>query len=209
MSRFTLVDPEEMPAHVEGEDLVPEELARGRNVSGERRLQHARTHRSWENNPAVHGFHNEAFLRLWRQDVTGLEPRETEFVVLTTARAFRSKLEWNVHVGTGVEAGIDEDDVVAIFDRDYDALEGADAALARYVTEFSAKEVTKPVHDALAGHFDERTVVGIMELAGFYALCCLLVDATGVETVPADERYDHLSFDRLDGRRYGDGSDSG
>ena len=197
MARLHLVDVDDMPASYEAEEAVPDALKRGRNVGDERRLQTAPTHRSWENNPAVHAFHNNAFLTLWREDVTGLTPRETELVILSTARGFGSHLEWNVHVGTAIDVGTTEDDVIAVFERDYSRLADRDAALVRYVAAFSEMATSDEVHDGLGEFYDDSTIVGVMELAGFYALCCLVIDAMGFETAPPDDRFEHLSFESL------------
>lgn len=203
MARLNLVEPEDMPERFEAEEKVPDELKGGRNVGEERRVQNAETHRSWENNPDVHEFHNNAFLTLWREDVTGLTPRETELVILGVVRSFESKLEWNVHAGTAVDVGVSEDDVVAIFDRSHDELAPKDAALLRYVTALANMNVTDRVHDELSEHYDDGTIVGIMQLAGFYALCALVIDAMGVRTAEPDERFTHLGFDVLAARSEG------
>ena len=139
------------------------------------------------NNPAAQELHTNAYLALWQEELTGLTPRETELIILATGRAFGSGYEWQSHTPTALARGVDEEEIVALGEGDYDALSEKDAALVRYVTAVANMAVTDELHEDLARYYDDRTIVGILVLAGYYSLCAVVIDALGFSGDEAED----------------------
>lgn len=199
MSRFSLVDPDAMPDSYEAEaGLAPVYRRSSRHVGGGE-LQHGRVLRSLANNPEVLRFHTNAFLSLWQEPLTGLSPRETELVILATGRAFGVRQEWDSHIQNALTVGLTREEVTALAAGDFDALEPSDAALARYVTAVAEMAVTDEIHDELADHYDDRTMIGILVLAGYYALCAVVIDALDIEPADPGPDYADVGYEALIG----------
>ena len=197
MARLPLVDVDEMPTHYDAQDRLPgyEETRHAK----EDRLRRSTLLRALANNVDILRLHTNAFLDLWREELTGLSGRETELVILTVGRTFKSKNEWNSHLQNAVNQGVTEDELVALADMDLDRFPENEAALVRYVEAICEMAVTDELHQELSEHYDDRTVVGIDVLTGYYTLCAVVIDAL----IPEDEQADtgevsaELGFERV------------
>lgn len=196
MARSPLVDPEKMPEHYAAEDRMPDGYQQSRHAT-EGRLQQSPVLRVMANNPEILELHTNAFLDLWREEVTGLTSRETELVIMTVGRTFDSKNEWNSHLSNALGYGVTEDEVLALARGDFDELADKDSALVRYVEAVWEMSVTDELHDELAEHYDDRTIVGIQVLTGYYTLCAVVIDAFGVEEADPGEAPDELGYEAL------------
>ncbi|MDX1744386.1 MAG: carboxymuconolactone decarboxylase family protein [Halobacteriales archaeon] len=193
MERLPLLPAEELPGHFTAEDHFTEEFKEESRVirRGEWRLQTSPLHRMMEHNPEVHELYTNGFLTLWREEVTGLTPRQRELVILTVARYHECRVLWNVHLQMADSEGITHEEMEAVFDGHIDVLEADDALLVDYVIAVCDFEVTDELHARLADRFDERTIVGIIVLAGYYTLSSMAIDALDIITATAP---DHVSL---------------
>lgn len=198
MSRVPLLDPDEVPEPetYDAYGELPDEYTESRHV-GENRFQNSPIHRAMAHNEPAHALHTEAYLSLWNGEKTGLVPRETELVIITSGRAHGAPHEWNSHIQNALTMGLSEEEIVAIADGEFDELPDNEAALARYVTAMANMEVTDELHDELAEHYDVRTIVGIQVLAGYYALCAVVIEAIGAPLAQPGEGFEHLAYDEL------------
>lgn len=178
MARLPLVDAADLPEDYGALDTVPD-MYRDEVGIDEDWLNTRNVLRALGNNPELLTFHNNAFLSLWGN--TGLVERETELVVLTVARELESAYEWQHHIPRALAAGIDEDEIVAVYDDDLDRFDEEERALQRYVDAFVNQAVTDEIHDRLARFYDNATIVGIQVLSGYYALTALVIDAMDVD----------------------------
>lgn len=178
MARLPLVEAADLPEDYSALDHVPD-MYREEVGIDEDWLNTRNVLRALGNNPELLTFHNNAFLSLWGN--TGLEERETELTVLTVARELESAYEWQHHIPRAIAAGIDEAEIVAVYDEDLDGFDEKETALLRYVDRFVNQSVTDDVHDELARFYDNETIVGIQVLAGYYALTALVIDAMDVD----------------------------
>lgn len=201
MARFTLRDPDEMPREYDAEATLPEAYKRSRHVGEERHLQSGRTLRSLANNPEILELHTNAFLTLWQEEITGLTPKETELVILTTGRTLGEtggQNEWDSHIQNAMTiGGWSRDEIVALATGDFDALGEKYAALARYVTAVQTMAVTDEIHEELAAHYDEETMIGILVLAGYYSLCAVVITALGIDPAEPGEEYEDVGYEAL------------
>jgi alkylhydroperoxidase family enzyme len=188
-----MVDPNEMPRHYDAETRLPEAYKRSRHVGDDRHLQTGRTMRSLANNPGLLELHTNAFLSLWREDLTGLTPKETELVIMTTGRTLGStggQNEWDSHVQNAMTiGGWTREELEALGKGDFDELGEKHGALARYVTAIQNMAVTDELHDEVAEHYDHETMIGILVLAGYYGLCAVVITALGIEPAEPGEEY--------------------
>lgn len=130
-------------------------------------------------NPAVLAEFREYLGTVW--DAAGLDAHEREVVILATARAADSRYEWHQHVRVALDEGMAPETILAIARGEPDRLAAAHAALLDYVTAFVAGTVDDALHDRLAAHYDEPTIVGITTLAGGYLGLAHVLDALDVD----------------------------
>lgn len=201
MSRFPLRDPEEMPDHYEAEDGLPEVYAESRHV-GDRHLETDRVLRSLANNEEILVFHSNAFLSLWQEEMTGLTPKENELIILATGRAFGSiggQNEWDSHIQNALMVGWTPEEVTALAEGRFDDLDDKYATLARYATAVANMEVTDELHEELAQYYDHSTMIGILVLCGYYALCAVVIDGLGIDPTEPGEDYEDVGYEALIG----------
>jgi alkylhydroperoxidase/carboxymuconolactone decarboxylase family protein YurZ len=103
---------------------------------------------------------------LWRE--TELSRRERELVIMSVANARESAYEWHQHAHIALQAGVTEEELLAIRRGEFDRFDPAEAALVEYVHRFVEETVDDEVHDGISAHVDESTLVGIDLLAGYY-----------------------------------------
>jgi alkylhydroperoxidase family enzyme len=186
MAHLPYLDPEDLPE--EYRDLLDPSLASREgyvpaNDSGEHVRdddeRRPRVYQALANNPAL----LESF-RLYGSDLrteAGLSQYHRELVILTVAHQSRSRYEWHQHVRIATAGDVTGVEVRAIADATTEPFDEPAAALVAYARAFCAREGSDETHDRLAAHFDESTVVGVSQLAGFYLGLAHVLDALGVE----------------------------
>lgn len=174
MARVPYVDGDGLDS--EYQDLVVSSLQPGRSLN---------VYRAIANNPDVlEGL--RAFLgSLWNH--SGLTDRQREIVILTTASEITSSYEWHQHVRIATDAGLDRGELAAIARDDRTDFPTAERELIAYTRAVVRGRVTDSLHDAVTGHFDERTITGVAATATGYLALGRVIDALGVSLEADDE----------------------
>lgn len=134
--------------------------------------------RAMGNNPKVMQSYMRYGTTLWNE--SGLSFRERELAILAAARALHSEYEWHQHVRLGRDAGITDDEIKRISHGDFDSFDPNEQAVLQYATAFSLTEVTDAIHNALADHYDTKTVVGTTMLCSHYIATAAALEALNV-----------------------------
>jgi hypothetical protein len=131
------------------------------------------------NNEDLAELHIYTNTALW--DRSGLTPAEVEFVILAVTEELDFEFGWHHHVPEALAAGIEEDEIVALYDEDAGSLDERTRAL----TAFARRVVTADVDDAsfarVADHYPSDVIVGIVMLASYYLFIHRMAAALGVE----------------------------
>ena len=110
---------------------------------------------------------------------TSLTPRQSELAILVTGRACRSPFEWYAHRVEAEKVGIEPPIIEAILAETMPAgLSEDDAAVVQYASELNRfKSVSDDTYaDALA-RFEERTVMELTALVGYYTMVAMTLNA--------------------------------
>lgn len=161
--------------YAEPED-VPEEY---RYLLTESDIGDAPLIRAFANNPAVLQSYMRWGTTLWND--AGVSSRRLELVILTVASELDAAYEWQSHVGTGLDVGLTEEEILAVRSGDLDDLDPADEALAEYALAVVREEVDDAVHEAMREHYGESTIVGATLLAGHYVMTAKAIFALDIE----------------------------
>ena len=114
---------------------------------------------------------------------TSLSPRRSELVILLTARATQSPVEWAIHEPLARRGGL-EPEIIAALERDEDPVfpDPADAALYAYcrqlLTRHTADEETTR---SLVAAFGPRAAVEVTGLCGYYTMVSMTLNAFAIE----------------------------
>lgn len=106
---------------------------------------------------------------MWAE--TGLTDSETECVIMLIARELECGLLWNDHIELAIELDrLSKEEIVLISDRNIEKFDQKRRHLAEYIIEYVTHQgdVNDSTHEALANHYNNETIVGIVMLAGFY-----------------------------------------
>ncbi len=174
MARVPYVDPSDMPE--EYRDLVVSSLQPGKTVH---------VYQAVGNNPEVLDGLRTFLGSLWSD--SGLADRERELVILATARTVDSSYEWHQHVGIAKDAGVAEEEILAISAGDYETFDASETALLEYTEAVVDGRVTDGLSDALKEHYDANAVSGATATAAGYLGLARTIDALGVEIEVGDE----------------------
>jgi 4-carboxymuconolactone decarboxylase len=179
MARIPYADPWDLPS--EKRDLLDSlsDADTGDERAHSLRAERLNVYRLLGRNPAVLDSVRSNLGTAWSE--SGLTPHERETVILSTARHADSRYEWHQHVRVALDEGMDPEQILAIARREYDRLPDEQAAIAAYVEQFVAQSVDDEIHDRLATHYDDATVVGIGALAGSYLGLAHVLDALDVD----------------------------
>lgn len=134
--------------------------------------------RAIANNPPI----LQSYLR-WGKvlaEDSGLDRRQFELVVLTSAAALDAPYEWQQHVSFAVDAGLTEAGLRELADGGVPTTEADERALVEYVRAFVRNDVTPEEHEALVESFDDGQIVGIVMVCSFYLANAYIVDALDV-----------------------------
>lgn len=121
---------------------------------------------------------------LW--DESGLDPRDRELVILRVARELDSAYIWHQHGRIALSAGLPADDVRAVGANALERFDDGEAALLAYVRAYLHGAVDDDLHDRIAAHYDDATIVGVGMLVGAYATIARSMDALDV---PIEEEF--------------------
>ncbi len=111
-----------------------------------------------------------------------LPRRDTELIILRVAWNCRSRYEWGQHVDIGLRAGLRPEDITRV-------TRGADAAgwsnrqatLLRAVDEFhNDRMISEPTWNSLAEFLDQRLLLELLLLIGFYEGLAGVLNSTGL-----------------------------
>ncbi|GBG33162.1 Hypothetical Protein FCC1311_093862 [Hondaea fermentalgiana] len=108
---------------------------------------------------------------------TDLPLRESEIVILTTAKACNCKLEWDIHVEEARKAGVPED-VIGVLDAGKQ-LEGdsREAALQRFAHEVaSAKHASDAAYADMKKYFSDKEIVETVAVSGYYSFVAMTLN---------------------------------
>ncbi len=131
-------------------------------------VRHPRMYRHWA------GFGG------WLLQRSSFEPRDRETIILRAAFRAGATYEWGHHVPLGREAGLSDEEMLAIAGRGEAAPEAA--LLVTAVDEiFDNHCITDATWGALAERFDEPQMIELPMLAGHYRLLAGALNSFGVE----------------------------
>lgn len=138
--------------------------------------------RTMGNNPALLRSYLRLGNGLWAE--CGLDLPQRELAILRTAILHRSMYEWHQHVRIGRQAGLTDERIVSLHHwLAADVYSEAERAMLAYIDAVAATEhPAVDIHQALARHFPDSTIVGINLLAGFYGMTAKFLGAMEVET---------------------------
>lgn len=122
---------------------------------------------------------------------TVLGARHREIAVLTVAAARRSGYEWYAHERVGRAAGLTDDELTAIRDRDSTGFaHGADATVHRAASALASRQ---PLDDELfveaTAALGTRALVELVVLVGYYELLATMLDAFAVGVPEGEEPF--------------------
>jgi alkylhydroperoxidase family enzyme len=117
-----------------------------------------------------------------------LSPREREIIVLRVALRTDAEYEWANHVPAAFAAGLSEDEVHALVSDSHEWSE-PDAALLRAVDETCADNcVSDSTWAQLRATRDEKQLIELLMLIGFYRMNAGLLNSLGVSAEPGRPR---------------------
>jgi len=166
MPRLPRVEPESLPD--EYEILDEESDALDPSITAEWWNSQA-TVQTFGNNTDLAATHVNANVSMWTR--TELTPREVEYVILAVGRELDSAYEWHDHAIAAVErAGIDEENIIAIAEKNTEKLPEKIRALVEYTYEFVASSgaVSDETHESLTEYYENDAMVGVAMLAAYY-----------------------------------------
>lgn len=140
--------------------------------------------RAMANNPEVLQSYMRYGTTLWGEG--GLDDRDLERCILSVAHELGSEYEWNQHVSIAAELGVPESDIDAIATEDFEPFDARRSALLRYVRAVARGDVDEDTYADVSAHVDERTVIGVTQLAAHYLGTARFLEALDV---PLDEPF--------------------
>ena len=143
-----------------------------------------------------------AWLRAWfpfRNHVvhgTSLSKRQYELVVLRVATLTDAAYEWEHHVVTAKEAGLDEEEIDRVRDGDAAGWSRDEAALLRAVDECIADQrIREATLDALGESFSPEQVLDVIATVTMYHAMAIV---TRTFEIPVDEEKPSFSIEKVD-----------
>lgn len=110
---------------------------------------------------------------------TSLPPRLSELAILVTARHTNSQLEWFIHEQMARKAGLEDDIIASVKQRQRPQSMDPDAlAIHDYARELNEKDtVSEAVHRAVRERFNVEGVVELTALIGYYTMVAMTLNA--------------------------------
>jgi 4-carboxymuconolactone decarboxylase len=117
----------------------------------------------------------------WRQHVQSrnvLSQKQTEFIILLTAREWTQQYEWNAHYPAAIQAGLPAELVTAIADgRRPDRLDDELAILYDLCTELQHhRSVTDATYARALAKFGEPGIVEATSMVGYYTMLAMVMN---------------------------------
>ena len=128
---------------------------------------------------AKRGPHLSEYLRL----ESSIPSRVQELAMLVTAREHDCQYIWNAHAALGRKAGLSDETVDRLRDRqELTGLAPDEAAVVDYGREFfRTHRVSKPTFEAALAQFGVRGLTELTNLMGYYALLAFNINAFEVD----------------------------
>lgn len=130
------------------------------------------------NNPDVLQSYMRYGSTLW--DESGLEPAEVEILILAIASHLGAEYEWQQHVPIALDMDLKPSTIRAIADEDHEDLSDRRRAIVQFAIAVTTGEVTQDQYNNLTTHMDERTIIGVTQLATHYLATARFVDALSI-----------------------------
>jgi 4-carboxymuconolactone decarboxylase len=123
-----------------------------------------------------------------RGEVTVLDRRELEIVILRTAWLCRCGYVWGEHVKFGKQAGLSATEIEGLIEGSAAAgWNGPDRALVRLVEDLhDSADVGDEVWATLAGHFTDQQLIELLMVVGSYHQIAFLYNAIRVRLMPGN-----------------------
>jgi 4-carboxymuconolactone decarboxylase len=108
---------------------------------------------------------------------TGLGPKLSELVVLTTAAHWQAEFEFAVHAPEARKAGVSEAVIAALRAGTAPSFEDADSRLVYdfAATFFAVRDIPDDLFDSCVAHFGRRAVVELAGVLGYYSGLAILL----------------------------------
>ena len=106
-------------------------------------------------------------------------PRKlNEMAIIITARHWTAQYEWNAHRAAAAQAGLGEPIIQAIAaGKRPSSMDGDETIIYNFATELlNTKQVSDPVFKAVKDKFEERGVVDLINVMGYYQLVSMLLN---------------------------------
>jgi 4-carboxymuconolactone decarboxylase len=128
---------------------------------------------------------------------SSLAPRQSEFVILMTARLWTQQYEWHVHRPIAIAAGVDVDVVDAIAEgRRPRLLSEEQEILYDFCVELHRQgSVSDATYDRAVSRFGEQGVIDTVGLCGYYSFLAMVLNVARTP-LPPDHRATLVPFPR-------------
>jgi len=106
-------------------------------------------------------------------------PRKlNEMAIIITARHWTAQYEWNAHRAAASQAGLSEPIIQAIAaGKRPSSMDADETTIYNFATELlNTKQVSDPVFKAVKDKFEERGVVDLINVMGYYQLVSMLLN---------------------------------
>lgn len=121
---------------------------------------------------------------------TRLNKRDSEFVILITAKFHKSDTEWEIHLNEARDAGLEEDIIQAIWNcKDKQTLlhglaanSRRDVALAEFcATLLQTSQVDNETYDRVKQEVEEELLVDVTSIVGYYTFVAYTLNVFDVK----------------------------
>jgi 4-carboxymuconolactone decarboxylase len=128
---------------------------------------------------------------------SSLAPRQSEFVILMTARLWTQQYEWHIHRPIAIAAGVDVDVVDAIAEgRRPRLLSEEQEILYDFCVELHRQgSVSDATYDRAVSRFGEQGVIDTVGLCGYYSFLAMVLNVARTP-LPPDHRATLVPFPR-------------
>jgi 4-carboxymuconolactone decarboxylase len=109
-----------------------------------------------------------------------LDDRLREIAVLRVIARLRADFEWGNHVPAARQAGVTDDEIVAIRDGNFDTFAGRELIAIRFADAVDGVEVDDALWAEGLAHFSEVELLDLTLLVAFYGFASRCVRALGI-----------------------------